>query len=455
MTYDLIIRGGHVVVAGQGVLEGDLAIENGRIAAIGASLPRGVAREEFDARGLHVLPGVIDTHTHWGYRGEFADDARTDSAVAALGGTTTAHVIHRVPPGAFEQLRSTAAARSVIDFAITPTIYDAATSDLIPQAIEEWGCRAFKFYLAYKDLPDAQPGDDWNNLTDGLMVEALRVMASYGNTVAFVHAENAEIVAHNVRRGHAAGGDDLASWESANPGLAEAEAIQRAAVLCERSGVPLFLVHLSGRDALDMVDRVRRDWVQTFAETCPHYLFHNVEGSSSSVKFSPPVRFEADNAALWRAVSDGAINCIGSDNTTTCSPAKDGDVWTKTRGGPGAGVLLPLMLSEGVNRGRLSLERLAEVTSGAAARILGLERKGAIRIGADADIAVVDLELRRTVSPELLGVGSDYTLYDDVELQGWPVAVLVRGAFVARDHEIVASEGAGTYLGRESLSQGS
>jgi dihydropyrimidinase len=453
MTYDLVIRGGQVVVDGQGLLDVDVAVADGRIAAMGAPLPHDVAREEFDARGLHVLPGAIDTHTHWGYRNDFVDDARTDSVAAALGGTTTAHVLHRVPPDAFDDLRAAAESSSVIDFLITPAVHDAATAAALPEAIERWGCRAVKFYLAYKRSPDAQPGDDWNELTDGLMLDALEVMARYGDMVAFVHAENAEIIAHNVRRGRDAAGQGLSAWEAGNPGVAEAEAIQRAALLCERTGVPMFLVHLSGRDAVRSLERVRRDWPQTFAETCPHYLFHNVERSPDTVKFSPPVRFMADNDVLWEAVVDGRIDCIGSDNTTTCSPAKAGDVWSKTRGGPSAGVLLPLLLSEGVNTGRVSLERVAEVTSTAAARILGLyPRKGAIRLGADADLAVVDLDLRRTVSPELLAVGSDYTLYDDVPLQGWPVAVLVRGRYVARDHEIVAPAGNGVYLGREARS---
>ena len=131
----------------------------------------------------------------------------------------------------------------------------------------------------------------------------------------------------------------------------------------------------------------------------------------------------------------------------TCSPAKAGDVWSITRGGPGAGLLLPVLLSEGVNAGRISIERVAEVTSTTAAKVLGLyPRKGAIRLGADADLALVDLDRQQTVDPQLLGVGSDYTLYDGISLRGWPVAVTVRGAFVVREGEIVAEPGTGSYL---------
>lgn len=440
MMYDLVIRGARIVVDGQGVLEGDLAVLDGRIAALGATLPVGCAGEEFDARGLVVMPGAVDTHTHWGYRKEFEDDARSDSRAAVLSGTTTAHVMHRVAPGDFTRLRDIAVDVASLDFVITPAVFDAATAAQIPQAIEEWGCRAFKFYLAYKPSPVSQPGDDWNQLTDGLMMEALEELARHPGTFAFVHAENAEMIAHSIERTRSRGGSGIAGWEQANPSLAEAEAMQRAAVMCERAGVPLYFVHLSGGDALSMLRRVRRDLPGVRAETCPHYLFHNVERSSDAVKFSPPVRHEADNEALWQAIAEGAIDCIGSDNSHTCSPAKSGDVWSITRGGPSAGILLPLVLSEGVARGRIDLVRAAEVTATNAARVLGLQHvKGAIRIGADADLAIVDLASERTVTPEALGISSDYTLYDDVVLKGWPVATLVRGAFVARDHELIGA----------------
>lgn len=440
MSYDLVIRDARIVVDGQGVLEGDLAVRDGRIVALGASLPAGCAEDEFDARGLVILPGAVDTHTHWGYRNAFDEDAASDGRAAVLGGTTTAHVMHRVPPGDFAHLRDLAIASTSLDFVLTPAIHDEATAAEIPRAVEEFGVRAFKFYLAYKPSPVSRPGDDWNRLTDGLMLEALEELARYPGTVAFVHAENAEIVAHGIARTRDTGRSGIAAWEEANPGIAEAEAMQRAAVMCERTGVPLYFVHLSGQDALAMLHRVRRDLPGVRAETCPHYLFHNVQHASDAVKFSPPIRHGADNEALWRAVADGTIDCIGSDNTSTCTPAKTGDIWSITRGGPSAGVLLPLILSEGVARGRIDLVRAAEVTSTNAAKVLGLHpRKGSIRVGADADLAIVDLDRERTVSPEALGIASDYTLYDDVVLKGWPVATLVRGAFVAREHEVVGA----------------
>lgn len=451
MAFDLIVRGGELVLEGRGVVAGDLGVTDGKIAAIATSLPAGGAAEEIDARGLHVLPGAIDSHTHWGYRAEFAVDAHHDSRAAAIGGTTTAHVLlqHHLPSGDLGALKAAAEAESVVDFAMAPLIRDEASVAMIPSAVEEWGCTSFKFYLARKKVAGAAPGEDWNELTDGLMLEALHVMAKYDDTVAFVHAENPEISARYIEHARASKATGLAGWELGNPSISETEAIQRAAVLCEQAGVPLFIVHLSGRDALEAVRRVRRDWPNTYIETCPHYLFHNVEGSSEAVKFSPPVRFHSDNDALWEGIRDGTVNCIGSDNTPTSSAEKKGDVWSNAKGGPGAGILLPLLLSEGIATGRVSLNRVAEVTATNAAKVLGLyPAKGVIGLGSDADLAIVDLKARREVEPQMLGIWADYTLYDNVTLQGWPVATLVRGQPVVRDGELVPTAGIGRYLPR-------
>jgi len=449
MPYDTLVRGGRVVLPDQGVQEADLAIEGEQIAAILGPERAPAARATIDARGLHVLPGALDPHTHWGYRGDFGTQCRSDSRAAAIGGVTTALVLHRIQPGQFPELRRQGEASSVIDFVFSPAVFSEATAACVEDAIEAWGCPSFKFYLAYRRIPGAPPGDDWNELTDGLMVEALARMARYGGTLACVHAENAEIINRAVARVRASGRDGLAAWEEANPGIAEAEAIQRAGLFAAEARVPVYFVHLSGRDALKALSRVKAHWPLAYGETCPHYLFHNVEASPAAVKFSPPVRHREDNDALWEALAGGLLDCVGSDNASTLWDAKQGSVWEIVRGGPGAGVLLPLILSEGVNTGRLSVERAAEVTSTTAARIFGLSpRKGAIRVGADADLLIVDLGLEKTVSRDLFGTWSDYTLYTGVRLKGWPVITMLRGRVVARDGVVHAAPGFGRFLPR-------
>ncbi len=371
MPYDTLVRGGKVVLPGHGVQQVDLAIEGEHIAALLAP-GAGEARAVVDARGLHVLPGVLDSHTHWGYRGDFAVQCESDSRAAAIGGVTTALLLHRVPPGRFVEVQRLGETHSTIDFIVSPGIFDDATASALDELVERWGCPSFKFYLAYRRVPGAPPGDDWNELDDGLMLDALERMHAWEGTLACVHAENADINNRGIARVKGTGRDGLAAWEAANPAVSEVEAIGRAALYAARTRMPMYFVHLSGADAVVALEGARRDWPNLHGETCPHYLFHNVESSPAAVKFSPPVRRRADNEALWDALAMGRLDCVGSDNAPTLWSAKQGTVWDIVRGGPGAGVLLPLVLSEGVNKGRLTLERAVEVTSTNAARIFGM-----------------------------------------------------------------------------------
>lgn len=450
MAYDALVRGGKVVLPGHGVQEVDLAIDGEQIAAI-LEAGAGDARAVVDARGLHVLPGVLDSHTHWGYRGDFVVQCESDSRAAAIGGVTTALLLHRVPPGGFDELLRLGETHSTIDFIVSPAIFNEATASFVEESITQWGCPSFKFYLAYRRIPGAPPGDDWNELNDGLMLEALERMAAWEGTLACVHAESAEINIRAIARVKGSGRDGLAAWEEANPSIAEVEAIQRAALYAERTEMPVYFVHLSGRDAVTALDRVRTHWPRAYGETCPHYLFHNVETSPPAVKFSPPVRHREDNEALWDALARGRLDCVGSDNAPTLWSAKQGTVWDVVRGGPGAGVLLPVVLSEGVNKGRLSLERAVEVTSTNAARIFGLyPRKGTIQVGADADLTIVDLRLEKTVSREIFGTWSDYNLYSGVTLKGWPVMTMLRGRLIMRGGTVTVNPGYGRFVPRRA-----
>lgn len=448
VPYDLLIRGGRVVLPGHGVQEADLAIEGEQIAAILA--PGGAAsRSVLDVRGLHVLPGVLDSHVHWGYRGDFAVQCASDSRAAAIGGTTTALLLHRVPPGGFAEVKRLGEAHSIIDFIVSPAIFSEATAQGIEELVDRWGCPSFKFYLAYRRLAGAPAGDDWNDLDDGLMLHSLARLRAWEGTLACVHAENAEINNRGIAQVKGSGRDGLAAWEAANPAIAEVEAIERAALFGACTGVPMYFVHLSGGEAVAALDRVRRSGPTVYGETCPHYLFHNVERSPAAVKYSPPVRHRGDNEILWEALATGRLDCVGSDNAPTLWSAKQGSVWDIVRGGPGAGVLLPIVLGEGVNKGRLTLERAVEVTSTSAAKIFGLyPRKGTIQVGADADLTVVDLNLEKTVTRDLFGTWSDYNLYAGVVLRGWPVATVLRGRVVMRDGAVTAPPGHGRFVPR-------
>ena len=255
MAFDTVVRGGRVVLDGQGIQEVDLGIEGERIAAVLRAGAPAEAKATIDAGGLHVLPGALDTHTHWGYRGDFGIQCESDSRAAAIGGTTTALLLQRMAPGQFPELKRIGEELSLIDFVMSPAIHSEETSAFIEESIEKWGCPSFKFYLSYRNIPGSPPGDDWNNLTDGLMVEALERMARYEGTLACVHAENADMINRSLAGAKRSDEDGLAAWEKYNPGFAEAEAIQRAALFAEQAGVPLYVVHMSGQEALDALQR--------------------------------------------------------------------------------------------------------------------------------------------------------------------------------------------------------
>lgn len=447
-AYDVVVEGG-TVVSGEGQTKASLAIRDGRIAAVLEPGTPVEAMSRIDASGKHVLPGAIDTHMHWGYTGDWSEQCRLDSGSAAIGGVTTAHVMHRFQPGQFPELKALAIENAVIDFMLTPTVFSDETAAFIEEAIEEWGCPSWKFYLAYRDRPDAPPGDDWNQLTDGLFFESLQRLAAYDGTLALAHAENAEVINRAIARVSATGRDDLAAWEDGHPGVSEAEAVMRAALFAEYAGVPLLVVHMCGRDSLRALERAKANWPKTYGETCPHYLFHTSSTPDRKVKFSPPVRQPEDVDAMWDALDSGLIDVVGADNASTTLAAKDGSIWEIPRGGPGSGTILPLVLSEGVNKRRLSLERAVEVTSSNAARIFGLyPQKGALQVGSDADLAIIDLELTKTVSHELLQTWSDYSLYADQELTGWPVTTMLRGQVVVHDFELQVEPGFGNFVHR-------
>ncbi len=245
MPYDMLIRGGKVVLPGHGLQEVDLAIDGEQIAAILAP-GAAEARSVLDVQGLHVLPGVLDSHTHWGYRGDFAIQCESDSRAAAIGGITTALLLHRVAPDGFADVQRLGEAHSTVDFIVSPAIFSEATASRIEELVEGRGCPSFKFYLAYRRIPGAPAGDDWNELDDGLMLDCLARLCAWEGTLACVHAENAEINNRGIAQVKGSGRDGLAAWEAANPAIGEVEAIERAALYGARTGMPMYFVHLSG-----------------------------------------------------------------------------------------------------------------------------------------------------------------------------------------------------------------
>lgn len=454
MNYDTVIRNGTLVLP-IGLVQTDLGIVGEQIATI----DRGLAGTEIiDATGKLVIPGGIDPHVHLQMPAgpvTSSDDWHSGTVAAACGGTTT--VIDFVEPEsgsliqALADRRSQAEGQAVIDFGLHMTIMDAQPTTLaeIPFVVGA-GCRSFKTYLTY----------DGFKLEDAELLAALEAVADAGG-LALVHAENDAIVNHLrarfLREGHLE-----PRWHPrSRPGVAEAEAVERALALAEVAGCPLYVVHVSTSAGADAVARARSRGQQAYGETCPQYLLltdaeYDRPGFEGA-KFvcSPPLRSDSDREALWARLAAGDLSAVGTDHCPFFfSGQKDlgrpegrHPPFSRIPGGmPGIESRLALLYTYGVGQGWLSVGQWVELCCSAPARIFGLAgRKGELTEGADADIVIFDPERIVTLASSALHEHCDYTPYEGFRLRGYPVLTMLRGRVIVRDGEFVG-ERAGRYV---------
>jgi dihydroorotase-like cyclic amidohydrolase len=453
--FDTVLVNGKAVIPRQGIVECSIGVKNEKIAALLTPEDRDFdADEVIDAAGRFILPGAIDPHVHLEYMASFEELCSQDTRAAAIGGVTMMKVYIQIGDSErFEYLRDKGNELSLVDFTFSPTIRSADAATIIDDAVREWGISSFKFFMAYRAKEGASlvPGSPPNNLNDGLMYEIFEQLAGYRSdghaVVACVHAENFEVTDWFMEKQMEGAEDSLRAWHEASPGFAEAENAMRASYFAELVGCPAYIVHLGAKESVEAIRRAKRTHPRVYAETCPHYLARTCDDPIGNFgKISPPIRTKEDQEVVWEALADGTFDTVGSDNTGTKKEKKQGTVWEAARGIPGVGTLLPVVLSEGVNKGRISLERAVEVTSYNAARIFDMyPKKGTIQIGSDADLVVVDLDLEQEATPELLQHYSDYNIYEGLKLKGWPVLTMVRGNIVARDFQVVSPQRSGRF----------
>jgi dihydropyrimidinase len=335
-----------------------------------------------------------------------------------------------------------------VDVGLSYVVMDARHAREIPQYAEQHGVRSFKFFPG-----NAGPGP-WSGRVgmpvygdDGVIVLGFREAARIG-ALAMIHAENQHVA--RALQPELASSSDLVAWSRHSPGWAEAEAVGRAALFAAETGARLYAVHLTSADAARAVARAKAERpAHVIGETCPQYLvLHDRHPAGLLAKFVPPVHDRADNEALWQALADSTIDCVGTDHIPQPRARKvvEGDVWRSGAGAPGHETLLPLLLSAG----RLPLPRVAAVTSANAARAFGLwPRKGAVAVGFDADLTLVDLGRRRVVRAADFVTSADFTPYEGLELSGWPVMTILRGRVIMRDGRPVGPP-TGRYLWRDA-----
>jgi len=453
---ELIVRGGTVVTA-QGRRRADVAVDGGRISAIEDQLPASAEAHEVDATGLLVLPGVVDVHTHT----RVASDAEPDrffqdSVAASFGGTTTFLSFNNPGTGidggttlgdGVREWRSRTEGDSAIDYGLSAVV-TAAHSDPaaeLPGLIDA-GVATFKAFMVYDfGVSDA-------------VLSRLLVAAARGGGMLEVHCENRAMLEANTARLLADGHVAPRYHAQSRPPSVEAEATGRAIRLAEAADAPLYVVHLSCADALEQVRQGRSRGVRVFAETCPHYLaldesrYDLPDEQAAQFVISPPLRASMNRDALWAGLADESLALVATDHVPDRAAAEK-QSWRESfdrisNGGPGIETLLAVVYSEGVARGRISVERMVDILSTTPARLFGLNSKGAIEVGRDADLVLFDPTERRTLRAAELHHTSDYSPYEGMDMAGWVRSVLVRGEFVIRESHFVGQRGFGKFQER-------
>lgn len=448
--YELVIRGGTVVTpASAGV--SDIGISNGRIAQLGGEM---TGAAEISAAGLLVLPGGIDMHVHLTPveaegGAAWADDFVSGSYAAAMGGITTIGNITFPRPGeglaaVLTRVSEEAQRDSVVDFVLHPVVLEPTPEVLgeIP-ALAQQGHTSIKIFMIEGEF-DAQ------------VRSYLRAMELAGRNrmLTLIHCEDACIISHLTQRLMAAGRGDLTNYAASRPIYSEAVAVTRAAAFCAAAQAPIYIVHLSSKDALEAAQRARNRGLPVYVETRPIYLYFTDDvfaGPEGPLYVgNPPLRQAQDVEALWAGLNSGSIQTCCTDHAPWTSEQKLDPTHTIENPPPGVSdleTLMPVLFSQGVRTGKLSLQRFVEITATNAAKLFGLfPRKGTIAVGSDADLALWDPELKQTIRGAQGQSRAGYSLHEGWEVTGRPVCTLRRGEVLVRDGHLVPEASRGIWL---------
>lgn len=451
MSHDFVLRGGIVVDAQHGERPLDLLIQGGRIAAhLVPGTPVGSGVPEVSAQGLHVFPGLIDAHIHFGF-GEKITEYETETIYAAQGGFTTVlgyFLNNEDYTDVYRREQEYARTRAHVDYGFHFSVANEMHVRELAEYVKKYGVTSFKYFMNFKGEEGRYLGLDGTD--DGYFYDLLAQAARLGDVKVVCHTENIEIVNRLRKRFQAEGRGTLKDWSASKPAFTEAENCVRAMMFAEHLNARIYIPHLSTRMALDEVRKWRQRYEHVYVETCPHYLTHDENADIGPLgKANPPFRSSDDVQAMWEGLSDGSIDVVASDHVPRKKSTKERPLWLASQGFPGTATILPVLLSEGYHKGRLSLARIAALLTQRPAEIFNLDPdKGSLQIGAHADLTLVDLNKVRTVKAEELGSYSDYSLYDGWDLKGWPVRTIVRGETVMQDGKIVGKPGYGQYLMR-------
>lgn len=420
----------------------DIAVDEERFVEIAAPghLTAQRADDEYDASGKYVLPGVIDSHVHFREPGlEYKEDWESGSRAAVMGGVTTVlEMPNTIPPTAsadlVRQKRALAEARAYCDFGLYGLVAEDSVAHIGPMA--HAGVVGFKCFLG-ETTGNIPPPDD------GTLLEAMRTVTGTGLRIGF-HAEDNAILQHRIRKLKAAGRTDARAHVDARPEVAEVEAIQRVALFALQMRTPIHIFHVSSRQGLATIDEWRARGVDVTCETGPQYCFLSADDMrrlGSLLRINPPVREPGHAEPLLRGLIDGRIDAIATDHSphTREEKIKD-DIWQAVSGFPGVQTSVRLFVTEAINSGRMTLQQYVRASSEGPARAWGLyPRKGAIEVGADADLTILELQRDGVIEAARMHGKNNYSPWEGRRTTGEAVATVVRGQVIMRDGELVGA----------------
>ncbi|KAA2283609.1 dihydroorotase [Candidatus Nitrosocosmicus agrestis] len=491
---DLLIKDAQAVIPKIGITKTNILIEDGKIKNLSSSIDGIEYTASINANNRYVLPGLIDPHVHYGVFSPIEIASETESRTAALGGVTTIMRMLRVYEPYTQEIEKQlqgSVNNHYIDYQIHASILNPQQVSDIPH-LHKSGIRSFKLYMNLgstdnRILMDMYPSQNNHlprnvNITDELCFQVLSACSSLKNTTVLVHAEDHSTCARIIEEkkkeslGHAKKSNSreeikadqkdeknlktdtaenynpLKVWSECRPPISEEIAIKKIMKMGRELRSNIYFVHIGSNHALNTILNERQlGGCNAYIETCPHYLTHSIDYSNLRGKVVPPLRTKNDIASLWNAIKNGLVDTIGTDhvaNTLALKYGQNGDIWTALAGFPGLATMLPVLLHFGVIQRNIPLTQIAELSSYNAAKIFGFyPKKGTIQKGSDADLVIIDLEISKKVTPELLQSSSDYTIYDGMELQGWPTVTISRGKIIMENETVYQhNKGHGKFL---------
>ena len=440
---DTVIKNGKIVTPYQ-IFEAGIAIDNGKIVAIAKAPRLPKAEETIDAKGNFLLPGVIDAHSHiydpdYTYREDFI----TGTTAAAAGGVTTIIDMPLRKPVLTKLIKEkirVGEKKSLIDFSFHSGMIVKENMEEIP-AVVKLGVRSFKVFTCAPF-----------KVEDETLIQVMKTVAKY-NGVLVVHAENDDIVSQRTNKLKEQGRKEPMAHIESRPAVAEHKAVNKVITFAKQVGVHIHIAHMTTRRGVELLERAKASGQKVTAETCPHYLIFTKNGMQKLgpyLKMTPPLRSEDDVLSLWHGLKLGIVDIVATDHAPGTRKEKEAgwrDIWEAPGGIPGVETLLPLMISEGVNKGLISFQDLCRMLCERPGKIFDLyPRKGVLQLGSDADIVIIDLKKETVISADMLHYKVGWTPYEEMSLKGYPILTMVRGEVIASHGEIVGHSGYGAFI---------